>query len=924
MTLRFRCLLMDVLLLGVFLVGLYALARFIVLEGMLRVEARRTTRITERIVRRLDYEQDLITQNAGDWAVWKDAARFVRGQNQTFTETQLTKTPFQELNLNFMAFVDSGGTLIWGKAFRQETGTFGPLPHGMLAQLHQGTRLKEVLLGRLKKAQGLLGLPDGLAMVSLRAVHEPDAKGLPDGGLIMGRFLNETEQKRLNALEDFPVQVRSLTGLPALEKGNLPRPPATLLMRHASGRSIARKLLVDLEGNPVALMILGVPHIVTPVGLDILRLFGIGLFLLGLAFGVAHHIFLNRSVLLRLKRLQGGLGEIRTKAASRSRLPIEGNDEIAMLAFDINGTLESLEEAELVKAAQAMLEEEAAYRQGVFESALNGMAVFDPVTLRHFEVNGAHAELLGYAKEELLDPGFNFLDTFAPEDTPKVLDALKTVRATKAPFRLEVTHLRRDGGHRHVLAQVSFLARRKGWESERCLVVLSDISDIKHQGEFLQGMTDISPVGLFTCDIGTGEILEANRAFLEMLGYVREELLGKTWYEITPPQLVQQELEENEALLKGEISMIRREKAFITKDGTELPVILYFGKLFDPRAGKEVYIDFAADVSELKKAQEKLEKAYEYFYEVFDQTSEMLVVFDTTGNILEVNQALEALFGYSKKEVLAPGFDWWRLLHPEENEKILAHLRLLLETGQPQRLETKGVRKDGSVIELLVSYRLFKGLQSGPPQILGVHVDISPAKRLEAELRYLSFHDVLTGLFNRAYFEQELKRLSKGRTAPVGVVVLDVDNLKPVNDTLGHQAGDALLRRAAEVLKEAFRAEDVIARVGGDEFAVLFLGANEETLKGVLVRLWEAIARDNETHPGSRLSMSAGFALAPQAPFQHEALFQAADRAMYQDKIARKRADGNGKSLPNGDAGRAIAYRASEAIEKRNPEESEP
>jgi len=104
MTLRFRCLLMDVVLLGVFLVGLYALTRFIVLEGMLRVEAQRTTRVTERIVRRLHYEQDLITQHAGDWAVWKDAARFVRGQNPTFTETQLTKIPFRELNLNFMAF----------------------------------------------------------------------------------------------------------------------------------------------------------------------------------------------------------------------------------------------------------------------------------------------------------------------------------------------------------------------------------------------------------------------------------------------------------------------------------------------------------------------------------------------------------------------------------------------------------------------------------------------------------------------------------------------------------------------------------------------------------------------------------------------------------------------------------------------------
>jgi diguanylate cyclase (GGDEF)-like protein len=115
-----------------------------------------------------------------------------------------------------------------------------------------------------------------------------------------------------------------------------------------------------------------------------------------------------------------------------------------------------------------------------------------------------------------------------------------------------------------------------------------------------------------------------------------------------------------------------------------------------------------------------------------------------------------------------------------------------------------------------------------------------------------------------------------------------------VNDTLGHQAGDALLRHAAGVLKESFRAGDVIARVGGDEFAALVVGANEETLKGVLARLKKAIAHNNETRPEPRLSLSAGFAIAPQAPFQHEALFQAADRAMYKDKTARKRARGEG------------------------------
>lgn len=410
--------------------------------------------------------------------------------------------------------------------------------------------------------------------------------------------------------------------------------------------------------------------------------------------------------------------------------------------------------------------------------------------------------------------------------------------------------------------------------------------------EALETLMEKTPVGFFLCDIETAVIYQANSAFLGMLGVTNEELIGRTWHEITPPEVVQKELEENEELLGGRVSMIRREKLFLKKGGDALPVILYFGKFFDPRAGKEVYIDFVADISELKKTQKKLEEAHRYFYEVFNQIGNMLVVIDPKGGILEVNQAAEALLGYSKEELLEPGFDEWRCVHPEDHEKILAHFIRLFETGQPQRLEMRAMHKDGSVIELLASYSLYRGLQNGPPQILGAHVDISAMKKLEAELRYLSFHDSLTGLFNRAYFEQELDRLSKGRTVPVAVGVMDVDNLKSINDTLGHQMGDALIIRTAEVLKKAFRAEDVIARMGGDEFAVLFLGPEEKTLKKILERIEEAVFKDNEAKGSPRLSLSVGFALVPHTPFQPEEVYKAADLAMYKEKISKKLAGG--------------------------------
>ena len=896
MNLRLRCFLIDVVLLLVLLAGLWFLANFVVTKGMIRAEKERAVRIANRTIRRLDYEQGKITQKAGDWSVWQDAARFVRGQNPDFQRTQVHGEAFISLGIDFMAFLNAEGAVVWGKSYDETNQAFLPLPKGLLASLSKDRALKTVLSGMSEKAQGLLRLPGGIFMVSLRAVREPGTQGLPDGALIVGLFLDEDEQRRFSSLDDFPVRIQPLGSPLASAVEKLPTSPGDVVVMHGKGKSVARTFLVDLEGSPVALMSVEIPYLVTPVGSGILRIFGVGLLLLFLVYGAAHQIFLNRSVIGRLRAMCNQLRDIRSSKNLATSLSVPGSDEISRLAEDINDALDALKEADLLKASLALLEEEARYRQELFENALNGMAVFDPLTFRHFEVNSALAELLGYPKETLLDSGFDFLGTFVREDVPRVKEALETVRTTKTPFRYEVRHLRKDGEHRHVLAQISMLTRRKGWESDRCLVVVVDISEVRHQATFFGGLSDLSPVGLFTTDIETGKVLDANPAFLDMLGYSKEELLSRTWFEITPSQIVKGELEENEALLRGNVSIVHREKTFFKKDGTELPVLLYFGKFFDPRQGKEVYAAFVVNLSGIKKAQERLDKAYRYFKTIFDMAGEMLIIFDEEGRVRDVNKAAELLLGFGKEELLGPGFDWRRLVRPDDLPCLLDAIETVRRGNASRRIEARGFRKDGSEVFLFVSYTLIEGLEedSGGRHILGVHVDITEIKRLEAELQYLSFHDALTGIFNRAYFEQELDRLSKGRKASVGVVVADLDNLKPVNDTLGHAAGDALLKRAANALRRAFRAEDIVARVGGDEFAVVLTEVNSEVMERALARLEQEVARDNLAYPDSELSLSVGYALAKENPFPAEALYRAADSAMYQKKFSKK------KGLPQG------------------------
>lgn len=155
-------------------------------------------------------------------------------------------------------------------------------------------------------------------------------------------------------------------------------------------------------------------------------------------------------------------------------------------------------------------------------------------------------------------------------------------------------------------------------------------------------------------------------------------------------------------------------------------------------------------------------------------------------------------------------------------------------------------------------------------------------------LKHLSLHDALTGLHNRAYFEEEMRRLEKSRSTSVGIIICDVDGLKLVNDTLGHETGDMLLKAAGKVIKDSFRESDMVARIGGDEFAVLLPDSTRDALERACKRTQDAVTRHNEKHPELPLSISVGFALRNDSSTKMRALFKEADNIMYREKLHRK------------------------------------
>jgi diguanylate cyclase (GGDEF)-like protein/PAS domain S-box-containing protein len=170
--------------------------------------------------------------------------------------------------------------------------------------------------------------------------------------------------------------------------------------------------------------------------------------------------------------------------------------------------------------------------------------------------------------------------------------------------------------------------------------------------------------------------------------------------------------------------------------------------------------------------------------------------------------------------------------------------------------------------------------------------ELTERKQTEVKLRYLSTHDGLTGLYNRFYYEDECQRLERGRQFPISIMMVDVDGMKKINDTQGHAAGDELLRATASVLKSAFRDEDVVARIGGDEFAIILPKTDAATANQTLERIKLCLKEYNDSLPENPLSLSIGVATGEKGASLAKLLKQA-DESMYEVKMYLKGLSGS-------------------------------
>jgi diguanylate cyclase (GGDEF)-like protein/PAS domain S-box-containing protein len=296
--------------------------------------------------------------------------------------------------------------------------------------------------------------------------------------------------------------------------------------------------------------------------------------------------------------------------------------------------------------------------------------------------------------------------------------------------------------------------------------------------------------------------------------------------------------------------------------------------------------------TEHQRAEESLRQSEERYRNILESIEEGYYEVDIAGNLTFFNDSLCNLLGYSREELM--GMNSHRYTDDENASKLYKAFNEVYRTGIPtKRFDWQVIRKDGTTGFGEISVSPIRDRADYIIGFRGIARDITDRKQLEEALKALSFKDDLTGLYNRRGFfalaEQGLKGAQRNGTELV-LIYGDLDNLKEINDTLGHQEGDQVLIDISHILKETFRESDIIARMGGDEFVMLAMNCYEISAERLITRLEKALSNYNfQRKRPYTLSMSLGIAcFNPKKSCSIEALLTQADKLMFENKQKRK------------------------------------
>lgn len=404
----------------------------------------------------------------------------------------------------------------------------------------------------------------------------------------------------------------------------------------------------------------------------------------------------------------------------------------------------------------------------------------------------------------------------------------------------------------------------------------------------LETIIDGFPFDVWYKDLN-GKYLIVNKSVSDMSGVPKEQIIGRNDYDVYPEPLADIYTKHDVEIIEGKRQGSYYEAAFGNEIYEEYknPVLDDTGKVIGT-------IGFSRNVTKLNKINDAMKQSEEKFRTIFEEAPLGMGIFDSmSGYAYQVNSRFAEILGRTKEEVLF--LNWMQYSHPNEIEECLHKLNMLNENRiSGFSMNKRYYRPDGSIVWVNMTVAPFMRDDISNFCYLCMIEDITARKAAEEEILYLSYYDQLTGLYNRRFYEENLKRLDTERNLPLTLVLGDVNGLKLTNDAFGHMTGDQLLKRIGEVLKRVCRSDDIIARIGGDEFVLLLPKTNYFEAEKLIKRIKKSISNEKIEH--LLFSVSFGWETKNE-PYENLCnIYMQAEDEMYRQKL-KESADMHNKTI---------------------------
>lgn len=374
-------------------------------------------------------------------------------------------------------------------------------------------------------------------------------------------------------------------------------------------------------------------------------------------------------------------------------------------------------------------------------------------------------------------------------------------------------------------------------------------------------------------------LTKVNQAYLDQYGHTLDEVIGKTPNESFASDLKQGRNAWRQLFDQGHSHIVTLEER---KDKSKIWIKGDYVCIYDDQGRITGHFGTQQEITMEVEADELLRRNEELFRAIFELAAVGISYGPFGESYGRFNRKYCEIVGYTPEELRQMSFA--DITHPDDVELDKEYLRRMV-SGEIKNysIDKRFIRKDGNIVWTHLSASIIQHTAENKSYILAILQDIDQKKRSEQEMRHLNYHDHLTGLYNRRFYEEELRRLDVARNLPITLVMIDANGLKLMNDAFGHEIGDQYLVRIAQILKQVCRQDEIIARIGGDEFVILLPKTDERVAAEIIRRIHEAIG--NEKIEGVSLSLSIGSSTKSNTDIAMRDLFKQAEDTMYRQKL---------------------------------------